>query len=487
MKKALVYIGLLVLGLSVSGCVHHTSMIDKPMLSVPDAYSTHDTTPSPPIGRWWEQFEDEELNLLIESAFQHNFDIAQAYERLLQSDAVFRKTKAARGLSLTIEGSGNRSRQSGFFRGSSEGGFGATTFNSYTLSGAARYELDLWGKLKSNAEASRSDLRASEHDLKAVMVSISAQLADLYYLAAEQRAQIELSDQSIASFKDTLERVEQRYRGGLVPAIDVYQARQNLSAAKAQKPVFESALAVTRNSLAVLAGKFPNQETGGSTTELDRVPRLNEGIPSQLLTRRPDIAASLERLRASDERVGAAIADRFPSFNLSGNYGGTSDELNNILDSPNIFWNILLQITQPVIDWGRRKAEVSRTEAVSREHLAAYHKTVLNAFKEVEDALAKISASDDRIQFLREQVDSSDSALALSLDNYLQGLTDYLPVLTEQLRNVTAKSNLLTSRRQFISDRIQLARALGGSWADDLIRENNEYTISELTTEEKER
>jgi NodT family efflux transporter outer membrane factor (OMF) lipoprotein len=290
---------------------------------------------------------------------------------------------------------------------------------------------------------------------------------------------MELSDHTIESFQDTLDRVERRYRAGLVPALDVYQSRQNLAAARAQRSLFEARLLVTQNELSVLIGRFPEKEPGGNLKRLHDTPPFETGLPSQLLTRRPDITAALLRLKASDASVAAAIADRFPSFNLIGAYGGTSDEIRNVLDSPNIFWNILLQIAQPVLDGGRRKAEVDRTEAVFSEHLAAYHKTVLNAFREVEDALVQIRTSEERIISLQESVNASESAHRLALDRYLQGLSDYLPVLTEQLRLFTAKSNLLTEKRTLISNRIQLVRSLGGEWADDAMMQYVTYKNTE--------
>jgi NodT family efflux transporter outer membrane factor (OMF) lipoprotein len=465
----------------LSGCILHKSQVTESLIDVPQSYTGLDEEkPAPPVGEWWKKFEEEDLNALMERAFSHNLDIAQAYEKLKQLQAMIRMSNASRGLTINLDGSAQRSRQSSFFRGMTgeSSGFGASTFNSYSLSAAASYELDLWGKLKSNTEAAVFDAIASEQDLKALYMSISAELADLYFLAAEQRAQLELSDHTIASFQDTLERVERRYRGGLVPALDVYQSRQNLAAARAQRPLFESGLSVALNELSVLTGSFPDGEIGGRSTGLKDIPVFQTGIPSQLLSRRPDIEAALLRLKASDERIGAAIADRFPSFNLMGSYGGTSNEVRSVLDSPNVFWSLLLQIAQPIFDAGRRKAEVDRTEAVFREKLAAYHKTVLNAFREVEDALAKIHASEERIKMLEENVSTSESALRLSLDRYMQGLSDYLPVLTEQLRHVNVKSNLLAAKRQLISDRIQLVRALGGTWMDDVTEQYLTYKES---------
>jgi NodT family efflux transporter outer membrane factor (OMF) lipoprotein len=458
MKSLYCLIAVMGLLMTAAGCSLHPSMVRDNPVEVPPTYSTLGTTPAQPIGTWWEQFGDAHLNTLMEKAVTDNLDITQAYERLQQSQAVLRTVHASRFPVLNLNGSGGRARQAS--------PLGAVTDDTYSLSAAASFELDLWEKLKSRQEAAQYDSMVSRENLKALLISTSAQLAELYYLAVEQHAHLNLSDQTIASFQDTLDRVERRYREGLVPAIDVYQSRQNLASAKAQRPIFEQTLATTLNAIAVLTGQFPSSEGNEITGELLDPPRFTEGIPSQLLSQRPDIASALYRLKASDERIGAAVADRFPSFNLVGTHGGTSEQVRTVLDSPNIFWNILLQAVQPLFDAGRRKAEVDRTEALFREHLAAYHKTVLSAFQDVEDALAKGKASEDRIRALEIQADFSESSLRLALDRYMLGLTDYLPVLTEQLRNVTSQSNLLAARRQLISDRIQLARALGGEWAD---------------------
>jgi len=451
---------ILLLILTLTGCASYKSMMHRSAIDMPSSYSNIENKPAPPVGKWWEQFRDAKLNYLMEETFIHNLDIAQAYERLEQSKDILLKTDSARGLIMNLEGTAGRRRQSVLSR--------SVTTNNYSLSTAAKYELDIWGKLKSGTSAAKFDVMASEQDLNALYISISAQLADLYYLAVEQQAQLDLSDKTIDSFEDTLDRVERRYRSGLVPALDVYQSRANLASAKAQRPIFESSFTTSLNAIAVIIGRFPDRKSIYIAEEMKVPPEFNAGVPSQLLMRRPDINAALLRLTASNERIGAAISDRFPSFNLSGNYGGSSEKLKDILDSPNIIWNILMQIAQPILDAGNRKAEVNRTKAVFRENLALYHKTVLNAFREVEDSLAKSRTSEERIMMLGDTVSASENSYRISLDNYMQGLTDYLPVLTEQLRHFTAKSNLLTAKRQLLSNRIQLARALGGAWTDQI-------------------
>ena len=433
---------------------------------MPSSYSTGIKSPAPPAAGWWKRFSDAELNRLMDETFSQNLDLEQAYERLRQSMAFARITGSSGGINLDIKGSGGRARQ--------PGRPGAVEEDSFKLSAAASYEIDLWGELKSRTNASEFNALASEQDLAALYISISAQLADLYYLAIEQRAQMDLSERTIKTFQDTLERVESRYREGLVSAVDIYRSRQNLVSAKAQRPLFESRLATTLHSISVLTGKFPAGELELTANELLDPPAFQAGIPSQLLLKRPDVRAAFLRLQASDENVAAAIADRFPSLNLIGGYGGSSDEIRSVLDSPNIFWNILLQAAQPVLDAGRRKAEVDRADAAFRDSLAGYHKAILTAFKEVEDALAQGRATEKRIRLLKDGVSASEGELRLTLDNYLQGLTDYLPVLTAQQRFYNAKSALLTSKRRLISERIQLARALGGEWAENAVSEHLE-------------
>ena len=283
MKKTELIVNLMIIFIpfTLTGCSIHKPVVKETMVDIPSSYSTAAIDTAPQAVRWWELFGDERLDQLMQEAFRHNLDIAQGYERLRQVQALVRITDAAGGPSLNIEGSGGRARQTGLT--------GTNTSDTYSLSAAASYEIDLWNKLDAGTEAARFETLSSEQDLKSLYISISARLADLYYLAIEQRAQLELSDRTIASFKDTLERVERRYRGGLVPALDVYQARQNLSSAKAQRPLFEVKLKETLNELSVITGRFPDPERGGDDTDLIDVPRFTVGLPSQLLSNRPEI------------------------------------------------------------------------------------------------------------------------------------------------------------------------------------------------------
>lgn len=451
------------------GCSVHKSLLDKePPLEMPASYTVETETGAPPAGKWWRHLGDERLDSLIEEAFRDNLDLRQARARFIQSMAVFESASSSKALQLYIEGTAGKTRG---------GTAGTDPSDTYRLSAAAAYELDLWRKLSARESAAHMEALASKNDTMALYMSLSASVAELYYLAVEQRLQLELSGKTINSFRDTLEGVHRRYEAGLVSVLDVHQSRQSLAVAEAQRPVFEARLKKTLNALSVIAGRFPGEQEADGLARLPDIPAFPTGMPSGLIMRRPDIQSALLRLKASDERLAASIAERFPSFNLVGSYGGASQSLKSVLDSPNIMWNLLLNIAQPVIDGGRRKAEVKRSEAVFMERLAGYHKTLLEAFREVEDALAQNREAEQRIAILGGRVISAEAELRLSLDNYMQGLSDYLPVLTAQRRYYEAESLLLEARRALVSARVALARSLGGDWMEPEMQSETQFKM----------
>lgn len=412
-------------------------------------------------GRWWKRFDDPQLNRLMEAMFEKNLQIEQAFARLQQARASVISVRSARFPSVNAEGEAGRTMEPSFA--------GDYTGDNYRLAGAASFEIDLWGKLEARARAAAKKSDATYEELRTLYLGLSAQLADLYYLAVEQREQLALSNETIASFEETLTNVEERYRLGVVPAVDVYQARQSLSAAQAARHLFAANLATSEHAVAVLLGRYPASDEAGQLAELPTMPEaFPTGLPSELVGRRPDLKALLRQIEAADADVAAAIADRFPSLNLIGTYGTTSrDFATGLIEGD--FWNYLGNITLPIFDAGRRRAEVQRRREVIRERVAAYQQAVLVAFREVEDALARNRETELRLSSLRETEKATRATLRLSLDRYYQGLTDYLPVLNAQRSHFDARSRLLAARRELMSARIELARALGGDWMADAI------------------
>ncbi len=472
-----VVLTLLILVLFGAGCAMHTPGSTEPPPGLPDSFvgakgpeATGDEL-AKSAGRWWVSFGDERLNSLIDEAFAANIELKGALARLEQAVEISRSSKARRWPAINVNADARRSKQPdgfGSFGSTGAGGFTSSeTTDTYSYSLAASYELDLWSRIGSEASAANLSALATAEDVKALYLSLSAETAELYYLAAELRMQLELNDEVVASFTEMHERVERRYREGLVPALDLYQARQNLATVKANTPLLRARLAETEHALSQLLGKYPTREIVGNLAELPEASvAFKAGLPSSLLKNRPDIEAALLRLKASDKRVATAVAERFPSINLMADYGHTTTALASG-DISGIFWNAIAGLTMPVFDFGRRKAEAKRAEAAFDETLANYHGVVLNAFREVEDALVRNRASEERITHLKAQLDAAEGALRLSIENYLQGLSDYLPVLTAQNLYYETKSSLITAKRELISNRIGLARALGGRWMDN--------------------
>ena len=448
----------LIMMLLLAGCSLHkptdVSLSVAPPQEFLEKKMTGETRPLP--GQWWLAFEDEQLNQLMTELFKQNLELTQAVARLEQVEALARITRSAESPFLSGGGNVGRSSQPGL----SDDFIG----NNQQLSLAAGYELDLWGKLSAQSRAAELELSASRQDMQTLYLGLSARLADLYFLAIEQRAQLALTDQSIASFADTLLRVENRYNLGLVPAVDMYQARQSLAGAQAARYLFEASLGEVEHAIAVLIGRYPERSPGDSLEQLPGAPDLfDAGIPAELISQRPDLQAALQRVEAADYRVAAAIADRFPSISLSGGYGSLRQDVTAGLIKGE-FWSLLGNLAMPLVDGGRRRAEVDRKEAALREAVANYQQKVLTAFQEVEDALINNYATEQRVERLAETAQATGATLRLSTDRYLAGLVDYLPVLTAQRTDFDVSSRLLAARRQLLAERISLARALGGDW-----------------------
>ena len=451
----------LIMILLLAGCSLHNPTEVRLSVDPPPEYLENQAADESglPVDQWWLAFNDEKLNLLMAELFDQNLELTQAIARLEQVEALAKITQSAQ--SPTLFGGANlgRSQQPGL----------ADDFigNNQQLSLAAGYEVDLWGKLASQSQAAELELTASRQDVQTLYLGLSARLTDLYFLAVEQRAQLALTEQSILSFADTVSRVENRYNLGLVPAVDMYQARVNLSGAKAARYLFEAALAEVEHAIAVLVGRYPERSPDDSLQKLPDPPGLFEaGIPADLISQRPDLVAALRRVEAADARVAAAIADRFPSISLSGGYGSLRQDVTAGLIKGE-FWSLLGNLALPIVDGGRRRAEVERKEALLREAIAGYQQKVLSAFQEVEDALVNNVATQQRVAYLAETAMATQATLRLTTERYLAGITDYLPVLTAQRTFFDVNSRLLAAQRQLLADRISLARSLGGSWMQD--------------------
>ena len=430
---------------------------------LPATYSLYDPE-APDAPQWWQAFGSPELDRLVQAALSDNFGIREAWARLRQARAVAVQAGAALYPELTVDAGAATSRVR---VGSDAGDPGTRTIDDYSLGFFSSYEVDLWGRVRSEQEAALLQAGATREDLSAAAMTLAALVTDRWLRIIAQRREIELLNKQLRTNETLLELVELRYRKAMVSSLDVYQQKQVVEQVRSQIPLAEAQEELLTHELAVLLGKAPRQPLAIQRSELPSVaPVPDVGIPADLLASRPDVRAAGIRLRASQWQVSAARANRLPALRLtvSGGYG--AEDLDRLFDN----WILTLagNLAAPIFDGGRRAAEVDRTRAVVDENLSAYRLAVLTAVKEVEDALVAEAKQRQHLEALRQQREAANRALEEAGQRYRKGIQDYLPVLTQLLAVQGLDRDLIRQEAQLLVERVGLYRALGGTWADAL-------------------
>lgn len=453
----------LVVGWSVLACAPFSPdkrVPDEEML--PEAFSNKAPT-SDIFQRWWETFDDDQLNMLVEEALSANYSLQQNWARLKQARALAVKSGAGLYPDLSLEGSASMGRSR------TDDGISAAEANveNYGLGLSSTYEIDLWGRIRSEKEAATLASAATRQDLNAAAMTLTANVATRWIGILSQRMQKQLLQRQLEANQTLEELVALRFNKSLASALDVFQQRQLVAQSRAQIPLVEQNERKLLNELTVLLGRSPHEvpEIESRTlTVPTHVPAT--GIPAQLLTARPDIQAALGRLEAADWDVAAAKADRLPAVRLSANAAYQADELSLLFD--NWLMRLAAGITAPLVDGRRRKAEVDRRVALVEEKLAAYRQTILLAIREVEDALVGEEKLQAHLKGLNEQLDAAQNALNEARSRYRNGLSDYLPVLTQLLTVQNLERTIIQRKADLLVARVDLHRALGGTWMESL-------------------
>ncbi len=448
------------------GCINLGPDYQRPDLGiqVPQSYEFEPTEKQPleVEDSWWEIFDDGELNQLVEHALTYNWDIKQAAARILEVRARYVQVRSDRFPAVDVGGIKDRRQISGGETRDS------SIVDTYDLSAAASFELDLWSRLEKASRAAWEDILAEEENRRTVAQAVVAETVSLYLNMEAVERRLQIAQQSIKAFEQSLQFVENRYRRGLTSVLDVRQASRVLAGAETLVPQLELDLGILQQQLSVLLGRYP--ETRAPRRQPDDyyklLPPVPPGLPSDLLMRRPDLRVAEARLRSLNELVGVAKAARLPRITLTGEYGWTSDDLNKLLRTDNIIWNLTAGIVQPVFDAGRLKAGQRAAEARYEQGVAEYVKAVLDAFAEVEQALLTRQLQLDRrereISFLTE----ARATQRVAENRYSKGLVNYLDVLNAQISRYQAEDSLVLVDLTLFRNRVALHRALGGSWAE---------------------
>ncbi len=452
------------LGLCLFACAPYKANESRPPpVEIPEKFSTSGS-PKAYEDRWWVAFEDPALDAFVEKALADNMDIAQAWARLEQATALARQAAAGHWPEIEIA-TGYSKSESNFSGGDRLGTFSVTTERIPLTIGAA-YELDVWKRIASLKRGAVLDMEATREDLESIATTLAAQVAEAWFSFVEQGAQTMLLEEQQETGRTFLELTRLRFSQGLASALDVYQQRQQLAATRAEVPLVEAGREVFRHQLAVLVGDPPRAFEPPARSVLPALPPLPPtGLPSEVLTRRPDVRSAYLRLAAADHRVAAAVAERLPALRIGAETGYESrdfDEIEDLFD--NWIWSLFANITWPVFDGGRRKAEVDRNKAIVKEALGGYGQVMLQALQEVEDALIQERKQTDFLKELDRQVNLAQDTLREARMRYANGLSDYLPVLAALESLQTVERSQITAERQLLSFRVQLYRALGGTW-----------------------
>lgn len=422
------------------------------------AWHTEADRQAGPDRRWWEQYGSPELNELIEQARAENLDIASAASRLQQADAQLRQSGAA--LLPQLSGGLNASR-SDSARTDADGG---SSRNLYGANLSAAYEVDFWGRNRAGVESAQAGLQATRFDRDTVVLSTDAAVANAWFQLLENRERLELGRRSLEIAERVLELVEARYRFGAADALELSQQRTLVAQLRAALPDLEQAAVQLNNALTLLLGAAPDAPLPDGRLAAIRTPAVDAVLPAELLTRRPDIAASEARLLGANADLTAARAALLPGFQLTGQYNLQSLAFSSLFGDPSSAWSLAAGLTQPIFQGGRLRAQVALSEARQQELLLDYRRSILSALADTDNALATARHSAIRHELLEQASQEAELAFRLAEARYRAGAITLQTLLDTQRTWYQSQDALVQQRSAQLQASVGLYRALGGGW-----------------------
>jgi multidrug efflux system outer membrane protein len=451
------FVIMLILGGLLTGCMVGPKL-EKPQVQTDDQFRFDSIAGDSMINlAWWDLFSEPALDTLIYLALEHNYDVLIAMSRIEQAYAVLGVSKADLFPQFGYDIGGSYGDPTTAGSGTGAGGLVNITPNVY-------WELDFWGKIRRSNQAARAEIAASEEALRMVRVGIITAVVDGYFQLLDFDQRLEISRRTWETRKESLDIIEQRFIHGVVPEIDLNQAQQQEAIAASAIPFFERMVAHTENYLSILIGQNPRSIERGLLREQAVPPVIPVGLPSELLVRRPDLVQSEQLFYAETARIGVAQAMRFPSFSLTGAFGLASADLSTLLSSESLVYSVGGSMLGPIFNWGKNKRRVEIQKEVARQALYRYEQSVLQAFREVDDALVDIHTYTRETQARIRQMEAAKNAAKLSRARYDGGQTAYLEVLETERSLFNAELDASAARRNQLSAYIYLYKALGGGW-----------------------
>ncbi len=440
----------------------------KPATPVPPAFKEQ-----PPVGwkqahpadqllrgKWWEIFQDPQLNTLEERIQLSNQTLKTAQAQFAQARALVRYNRAGYYPTVTagLSATENKLSHNRSFVPSK------TSYPDYLLPLDASYEVDVWGRVRHTVEAARENAQASAADLESISLSLHAELAMDYFQMRGFDAEEDILDANVAAFEKALQLTQNRHAGGIASSVDVSQAQAQLDATRAQAVDLGIQRQQYEHAIAVLVGEPPAQLNLAHAPLVTAPPKIPVGLPSDLLERRPDIAAGERRMAAANAQIGVARAAYFPIIGLSANGGFESTAITTLLQGPSGFVAIGASAAGTLFDAGRRRALNEQARAAYDQTVANYRQTVLTAFQDVEDNLVALRVLEDEAKTQDAAVAAAEQSLQLSTNRYKGGVVSYLEVITAQTTALADQRAAVDILRRRMAATVLLIKALGGGW-----------------------
>jgi NodT family efflux transporter outer membrane factor (OMF) lipoprotein len=411
-----------------------------------------------PSRDWWHHFGSTELDAFIAQSQHANDDIAAAIARVQEADAQARIAGAPLLPSLQI---GFQASQQ---RAPSSGG-GLQTYPQLSPLLSASYALDFWGKNQATLRAAQAVAAASRFDRATIELTVMSSVASTYFLTLELRDRLAIAKRNFSTAQAILKGLQQDQQAGTVTALDVAQQETTAETLNAAIPPLTRQLQQSTDALATLLGEMPeNLKITGSTLEGLLGPEVQPGLPSELIARRPDIAEAEAQLVASNANIAAAHAAFFPSITLTANGGYESNALSNLVNPANAIFQIAGSITQPIFEGGALRGQLEYAKARDAEMLADYHKTVIAAFANVEDALIAQQQSDEQAQRQQRATEAARHAFGMAQTQLHAGTINVLTLLGTESAVFTAEDALAQAKYTHFQSLVSLFAALGGGW-----------------------
>ncbi|EHK64703.1 efflux transporter outer membrane subunit [Achromobacter arsenitoxydans] len=414
-------------------------------------------------GAWWKVYDDPVLNGLVDRLNASNQTIAQAEANYRQALGLVRGARS--GFYPTVSsGAGMTRAGSGGQNGSSSSSSGSNVYNQYSLTGSVSWELDVWGRVRRSVESSEASAAASLADLGATRLSAQAALAQTYLQLRVLDEQKRLLDATVAAYEKSLQLTQNRYEVGVAGQADVAVARTQVESTRAQSIDLDWQRGQYEHAIAVLMGQAPSQFSLPPTVFALQLPQIPVGLPSELLERRPDVAAAERRAAAANAQIGVAQAAWFPSLTLSADGGFRNGEFADLLTAPARFWSLGPALALTIFDGGAREAQVEQARASYDSQAAAYRQAALTGLREVEDYLIQLRVMEQEQIVQRRALESARESLRLIQNQYKAGLVDYLSVAVVDATALNSERNALSLLGSRLVASVNLIVALGGGW-----------------------